>query len=173
MVGVRRELGGCWVVENQCVGRHVDTTVLIINFDFLLSKYLWSVANASFYMIYPLAQSQEMLQSRSFPKTPTVLSSISELKKSIMNSSKCRRNNVLVWTSNRSWHSRNQLIFFISVDCRSSWVISFFFVPGYASVGFSDYKIIKLPLGLHLAEPRFREVCPYQPVSVDQHCRCL
>ena len=24
VVGVRRELGGCWGVENQCVGRHVD-----------------------------------------------------------------------------------------------------------------------------------------------------
>ena len=24
VVGVRRELGDCWVVENQCVGRHVD-----------------------------------------------------------------------------------------------------------------------------------------------------
>ena len=27
VVGVRRELGGCWVVENQCVGRHVDIAV--------------------------------------------------------------------------------------------------------------------------------------------------
>ena len=25
VVGVRRELSGCCVVENQCVGRHVDS----------------------------------------------------------------------------------------------------------------------------------------------------
>ena len=40
MVGVRRELGGCCVVENQCVGRHVDTVSLYCGGNLVLVAVL-------------------------------------------------------------------------------------------------------------------------------------
>ena len=47
VVGVRRELGGCCVVENQCVGRHVDNYITIFTARLAPRHYCWCSGGAA------------------------------------------------------------------------------------------------------------------------------